>query len=86
MRWAVHWAIGRAAWLLLQTQLAQWINPEWAWSLEQEQTDYVDDDDASILSPHILPLRLYDNEIFFSKVHSTIRVFVKRKVTKCTFT
>jgi len=47
MKWAVHWAIGRATWLLLQTQLAQLINPEWAWSLEQEQPDYADDDDAS---------------------------------------
>ena len=47
MKWAVNWAMGRAAWLLLQTQLVQWIQPEWAWSLEQDQADYADDDDAS---------------------------------------
>ena len=33
----MHWAIGRASWLLLQTQLAQIINPEWAESMEIEQ-------------------------------------------------
>ena len=44
IKWAVHWAIGRASWLLLQTQLAHWINPDWAWSLEQDQSEYADED------------------------------------------
>lgn len=37
--------LGRASWVLLQTQLAHWINPDWAWAMEQEQVydDYEGD-------------------------------------------
>ena len=55
MKWAFHWAIGRAAWLLLQTQLAQLINPEWAWSLEQD--DFADDDDLGTVIHHGISIR-----------------------------
>ena len=47
-KWLVHWMVGRASWLLLQTQLAQWFNPDWAWAMEQEQQadDYEDTTDS----------------------------------------
>ncbi|XP_059352262.1 voltage-dependent calcium channel subunit alpha-2/delta-3-like isoform X2 [Daphnia carinata] len=48
MKWFVQWMIGRATWLMLQTQIAHLMNPDWAWAMEQEQADYqYDDNDES---------------------------------------
>lgn len=48
MKWFVQWMVGRASWLMLQTQIAHLINPDWAWSMEQEQADYhYEDNDGS---------------------------------------
>lgn len=48
MKWIVHWMMGRASWVLLQTQLAHFINPDWAWSMEQEQeSEYQGEDEAN---------------------------------------
>ena len=44
-KWAVQWAIGRASWLLLQTQLAHIIDPEWAQTMEYEQTQEETDEE-----------------------------------------
>lgn len=46
MRWFVQWIIGRATWLLLQTQVAHLINPDWAWAMEQDQ-DYNYEEESS---------------------------------------
>ena len=47
-KWIVHWMMGRASWMLLQTQLAHWINPDWAWSMEQqEESEYQEEGDAN---------------------------------------
>ena len=46
MKWAVNWMIGRASWLLLRTQLAQIINPDWAWSMEQEENNLSEDEEG----------------------------------------
>ncbi len=40
MKWFVQWMVGRASWVLLQTQVAHLINPDWAYAMEQEQQDY----------------------------------------------
>lgn len=41
MKWFLQWAVGRASWLIIQTQLAHIVNPDWAYSMEQEQqADY----------------------------------------------
>jgi len=47
LKWIVNWMLGRASWVLLQTQLAHWINPDWAWSMEQEQAVYDDYDEEN---------------------------------------
>lgn len=50
MKWFVQWMIGRASWVLFQTQIAHIINPNWAWAIEQEQeqADYhYEETDAS---------------------------------------
>ncbi|XP_046632424.1 voltage-dependent calcium channel subunit alpha-2/delta-3-like isoform X7 [Daphnia pulicaria] len=48
MKWFVQWMVGRASWIMLQTQIAHLINPDWAWGMEQEQSDYhYEDNDGS---------------------------------------
>lgn len=48
MKWFVQWMVGRATWLILQTQIAHLMNPDWAWAMEQEQADYhYEDNDES---------------------------------------
>ena len=48
MKWFVQWMVGRASWVMLQTQIAHLINPDWAWTMEQEQSDYpYEDNDGS---------------------------------------
>lgn len=47
MKWFVQWMVGRATWLLLQTQVAHLINPDWAWALEQDQADYPYEEEPS---------------------------------------
>jgi hypothetical protein len=49
--------VGRASWMLLQTQLAHWINPDWAWSMEQqEESEYQEEDETNTEETRNKPL------------------------------
>lgn len=51
LQWLVNWMIGRASWVLLQTQLVHWINPDWAWAMEQEQVEYDYEEENTKVNP-----------------------------------
>jgi hypothetical protein len=65
MKWFVQWMVGRASWIMLQTQIAHLINPDWAWGMEQEQSDYHYEDNDGSPGKHALMRSFFTESILF---------------------
>lgn len=67
MKWFVQWMVGRASWIMLQTQIAHLINPDWAWGMEQEQSDYHYEDNDGSPGKDALMRSFFTESILFLK-------------------